>query len=72
MQDADDNIDQVSIDRLLVSPSIRWAPSEHTELVGRFTYTEIKQLEYAGRPAPCCDAERHCLIGRKDEGKPVL
>lgn len=57
-QSADDNIDVVEIERLLISPSIRWAPSVDTEIVGRFTYTEIDQLEYAGLPAIFVDDER--------------
>lgn len=50
-QSTEDNIDVVDIERLLISPSIRWAPSPDTEVVGRFTYSEIDQLEYAGLPA---------------------
>ncbi|MEM9501390.1 MAG: TonB-dependent siderophore receptor [Pseudomonadota bacterium] len=50
-QSAEDNIDVVEIDRLLISPSIRWIPAPDTEIVGRFTYTQIEQLEYAGLPA---------------------
>ena len=50
-QSSEDNIDVVEIERLLISPSVRWAPSPDTEVVGRFTYTEIEQLEYAGLPA---------------------
>lgn len=58
MQSAGDNIDAVDIDRLLISPSVRWAPSDRTEVIGRFTYTEIKQLEYAGLPAIFVDDPR--------------
>ncbi|MEM6827584.1 MAG: TonB-dependent siderophore receptor [Pseudomonadota bacterium] len=57
-QSADDNIDVVEIERILISPSVRWAPSDDTEVVGRFTYTEIDQLEYAGLPAIFQDDDR--------------
>ncbi|MDJ0977292.1 MAG: TonB-dependent siderophore receptor [Erythrobacter sp.] len=50
-QDAGDAIDEVEIERILVSPSVRWAPTSDTEVIGRFTYTEVDQLEYAGLPA---------------------
>ncbi|MEM6493390.1 MAG: TonB-dependent receptor, partial [Pseudomonadota bacterium] len=55
---ADDNIDVVEIERTLLSASARWAPSQSTEVVGRFTYTEIDQLEYAGLPAIFQDDDR--------------
>ncbi|MEO0462055.1 MAG: TonB-dependent siderophore receptor [Pseudomonadota bacterium] len=57
-QAASDNIDVVEIERILISPSVRWAPSDNTEVVGRFTYTEIDQLEYAGLPAIFQDDDR--------------
>ncbi|MFM7349703.1 MAG: TonB-dependent siderophore receptor, partial [Erythrobacter sp.] len=62
-QSSEDNIDVVEIERLLIAPSVRFAPSENTEIVGRFTYTRIAQLEYAGLPAifmndPRVDPER--------------
>lgn len=57
-QSSDDNIDVVDIERLLIAPSARFAPSENTEIVGRFTYTRIAQLEYAGLPAIFIDDPR--------------
>lgn len=50
-QAADDNIDLVEVERALVSASTRWTPTETTELVSRFTYSESDQLEYVGLPA---------------------
>jgi len=57
-QSSEDNIDVVEIERLLIAPSVRFAPSENTEIVGRFTYTRIAQLEYAGLPAIFMDDPR--------------
>jgi len=57
-QSSEDNIDVVDIERLLIAPSVRFAPSENTEIVGRFTYTRIAQLEYAGLPAIFVDDPR--------------
>jgi iron complex outermembrane receptor protein len=62
-QSSEDYIDVVEIERLLIAPSVRFAPSEDTEIVGRFTYTRVAQLEYAGLPAifvndPRVDPER--------------
>ncbi|WDA41380.1 TonB-dependent siderophore receptor [Erythrobacter sp. BLCC-B19] len=57
-QSSDDNIEVVDIERLLIAPSVRFAPSENTEIVGRFTYTRIAQLEYAGLPAIFVDDPR--------------
>ncbi|MFN9634790.1 MAG: TonB-dependent siderophore receptor [Erythrobacteraceae bacterium] len=57
-QSSEDNIDVVEIERLLIAPSVRFAPSENTEIVGRFTYTRIAQLEYAGLPAIFVDDPR--------------
>jgi iron complex outermembrane receptor protein len=62
-QSSEDNIDVVEIERLLIAPSVRFTPSENSEIVGRFTYTRIAQLEYAGLPAifvadPRIDPER--------------
>lgn len=57
-QSSEDNIDVVEIERLLIVPSVRFAPSEDTEIVGRFTYTRIAQLEYAGLPAIFVDDPR--------------
>ncbi len=57
-QSSEDNIDVVDIERLLIAPSVRFAPSDNTEIVGRFTYTRIAQLEYAGLPAIFIDDPR--------------
>ncbi len=57
-QSSEDNIDVVEIERLLIAPSVRFAPSENTEIVGRLTYTRIAQLEYAGLPAIFMDDPR--------------
>ena len=57
-QSSEDNVDVVNIERLLIAPSVRFAPSENTEIVGRFTYTRIAQLEYAGLPAIFVDDPR--------------
>lgn len=57
-QSSEDNIDVVEVERLLIAPSVRFAPSEDTEIVGRFTYTRIAQLEYAGLPAIFIDNPR--------------
>lgn len=57
-QNAGDYIDEVEIDRTLLSPSFRFAPAEGTELIGRLTYTRVEQLEYAGLPAQFQDDPR--------------
>lgn len=58
IQTAGDNIDLIEIDRLLLSSSVRWAPSNDTEIVGRLTYTDIQQLEYVGLPEIFADDPR--------------
>lgn len=57
-QSSEDNIQVVDIERVLIAPSVRFAPSENTEIVGRLTYTRIAQLEYAGLPAIFMDESR--------------
>ncbi len=62
-QNAEDNIDAVTIERLLLAPSLRWQPRAGTELRGRVTYSRVEQLEYVGLPAflkdePLIDPER--------------
>ncbi|MFZ5748747.1 MAG: TonB-dependent siderophore receptor [Pseudomonadota bacterium] len=57
-QNAGDYIDEVEIDRTLLSPSFRFAPADGTELIGRLTYTRVEQLEYAGLPAQFQDDPR--------------
>ncbi|ROT94147.1 TonB-dependent receptor [Altererythrobacter sp. FM1] len=54
-QSAGDYIDEVDIDRILLAPSIRLQPAEGTEIVGRITYSRVKQLEYTGLPATLAD-----------------
>ena len=48
---SDDAIDEVSIDRTTLNPSLRIEFDENTELLLRYGYNQIKQLEYAGLPA---------------------
>lgn len=74
-QQAGDFIDEVEIERTLLSPSIRIAPGEGTELIGRFTYTRIAQLEYAGLPAQFQDdprVERDRFTGATDAPDTVV
>lgn len=53
-----DYIDEVEVDRTLIAPSIRFAPSDATEIVARLTHTRVEQLEYAGLPVQFRDDPR--------------
>ena len=46
-----DTIDAVDGTRVLAAPSVRFTPGAGTDIVGRFTYSRVAHLEYAGLPA---------------------
>jgi iron complex outermembrane recepter protein len=50
-QTGGDNIDRVAIDRVLLAPSLRFRPSDSTDIIASLTYSRVKQLEYVGLPA---------------------
>ncbi len=50
VQSANDYIDKVNIDRILLAPSVRFQPSPDTDIIARVNYSRIKQLEYVGLP----------------------
>ena len=61
---ADDYIDEVSIDRLTLNPSLSVQLSERTSLLLRGLFSETEQREYSGLPAevaglPWVDPERY-------------
>lgn len=61
---ADDYIDEVSVDRLTLNPSLSVQLSERTRLLLRGLYTRTEQREYSGLPAevaglPGVDSERY-------------
>lgn len=46
-----DNIDEVEGERILAAQSLRYNPDDATDIVARYTYSRVQQLEYAGLPA---------------------
>ncbi|MEM1131323.1 MAG: TonB-dependent siderophore receptor [Pseudomonadota bacterium] len=50
-QDSGDAIDFVDIERFYINASLRAVLPTDTEIIARFTHSDVEQLEYAGLPA---------------------
>ncbi len=52
---SDDFIDEVEIERITLNPSLGFALSDRSDILLRFGYNRVEQLEYVGLPAEVAD-----------------